>query len=102
MRQGPSLLVILIAMVFSDAVTAADVALTHVRIYASPDAEPVADGTLLIHDGRIQRMGPVSPLTSMGSMFRSAAASIFWPTPRRTADPGPPSSRPAFLRTTWR
>jgi imidazolonepropionase-like amidohydrolase len=32
---------------------AADLALTHARIYASPDALPIADGTILIHDGRI-------------------------------------------------
>jgi len=32
---------------------AADLALTHARIYAAPDAEPIADGTILIHDGQI-------------------------------------------------
>jgi imidazolonepropionase-like amidohydrolase len=32
---------------------AADLALTHARIYSSPDAAPIADGTILIHDGRI-------------------------------------------------
>ncbi len=32
---------------------AADLALTHARIYAAPDAAPIADGTILIHDGRI-------------------------------------------------
>jgi imidazolonepropionase-like amidohydrolase len=32
---------------------AADLALTHARIYPSPDAKPIADGTILIHDGRI-------------------------------------------------
>jgi imidazolonepropionase-like amidohydrolase len=35
------------------AANAADLALTHARIYASPDAPPIADGTILIHDGRI-------------------------------------------------
>jgi len=32
---------------------AADLALTHARIYPSPDAPPIAYGTVLIHDGRI-------------------------------------------------
>jgi imidazolonepropionase-like amidohydrolase len=32
---------------------AADLALTHVRIYPSPSAAPIPDGTILIHDGRI-------------------------------------------------
>src|SRR6202789_4576865 len=32
---------------------AVDLALTHARIYPSPDATPIADGTILIHDGRI-------------------------------------------------
>ena len=32
---------------------AADLALTHARIYSAPDAAPIEDGTLLIHDGRI-------------------------------------------------
>ena len=32
---------------------AADWALVHARIYPSPDAVPIADGTILIHDGRI-------------------------------------------------
>ena len=32
---------------------AADLALTHARIYVAPDAAPIADGTLLIHDGKI-------------------------------------------------
>jgi imidazolonepropionase-like amidohydrolase len=83
MRHGPSLVVILIAMVFSDAVIAADVALTHARIYASPDAEPVADGTVLIHDGRIQRMGPVSAVKVPGAtkiidLQGAVVAAGFW------------------------
>lgn len=35
------------------AAAAADLALTHARIYAAPDAGPIADGTILIHHGRI-------------------------------------------------
>jgi imidazolonepropionase-like amidohydrolase len=59
MRRCSSLLVILVMAAVQDAI-AADLALTHARIYAAPDADPVIDGTLLIHDGRIQRMGPAS------------------------------------------
>lgn len=36
---------------------AADWALVHARIYASPDAVPIADGIILIHDGRIAAAG---------------------------------------------
>jgi imidazolonepropionase-like amidohydrolase len=35
-----------------------DLALTHARIYPSPDAEVIPDGTLLIHNGRIRSVGP--------------------------------------------
>jgi imidazolonepropionase-like amidohydrolase len=45
------------AVAFGLAITgtanAADLALTHVRIYPSPSAAPIPDGTILIHDGRI-------------------------------------------------
>src|SRR6267142_2257947 len=34
-----------------------DVALVHARIYASPDAAPIVDGNVLIHDGRISAVG---------------------------------------------
>jgi imidazolonepropionase-like amidohydrolase len=34
-----------------------DVALVHARIYASPDAVPISDGTVLIHDDRISAVG---------------------------------------------
>jgi imidazolonepropionase-like amidohydrolase len=36
---------------------ATDVALVHARIYASPDAAPIVDGNVLIHDGRISAVG---------------------------------------------
>jgi imidazolonepropionase-like amidohydrolase len=35
----------------------ADLALIHARIYRSPDAMPISDGTVLIHDGRILAVG---------------------------------------------
>jgi imidazolonepropionase-like amidohydrolase len=61
MRRYSSLLGILV-IVFAQNAVAADLALTHARIYAAPDADPVVDGTLLIHDGRIQRMGPAGAI----------------------------------------
>jgi len=39
------------------AANGADLALTHGRIYASPDAAPIAHGTVLIHDGHIAVIG---------------------------------------------
>ncbi|SNS33634.1 Imidazolonepropionase [Granulicella rosea] len=36
---------------------AADLVLTHARIYASPTAKPIEDGTILIHDGKIVSAG---------------------------------------------
>jgi imidazolonepropionase-like amidohydrolase len=35
------------------AANAADLALTHAHIFTAPDAIPIEDGTILIHDGRI-------------------------------------------------
>jgi imidazolonepropionase-like amidohydrolase len=40
-----------------------DVALVHARIYASPDAPAIADGNLLIHDGRISAIGAARAIT---------------------------------------
>jgi imidazolonepropionase-like amidohydrolase len=66
MRRCSSLLAILVTALAQSA-TAADLALTHARIYAAPDADPIVDGTLLIHDGRIQRMGPDSAVRLPGT-----------------------------------
>jgi imidazolonepropionase-like amidohydrolase len=82
MRPHSSLLAILLIILAQDAL-AADLALTHARIYASPDANPVADGTVLIHDGRIQRMGPAGsiklPSTARVIDLRGAVVTAgFW------------------------
>lgn len=37
---------------------AADLALTHTKIYFSPTDAPLEDGTILIHNGRIRAVGP--------------------------------------------
>jgi imidazolonepropionase-like amidohydrolase len=63
MRSCRSILVILATMILAQTTIAADLALTHGRIYTSPDAKPIADGTLLIHDGLIQRVGPAGAVS---------------------------------------
>lgn len=81
MRHCFSLAILVVAL--AQNATAADLALTHARIYAAPDADPVADGTLLIHDGRIQRMGPAGavklPSTTRVIDLRGAVVTAgFW------------------------
>jgi imidazolonepropionase-like amidohydrolase len=63
MRYSLKLIAFLAAIVLAQAAIAADVALTHARIYPSPDAEAIADGTLLIHNGRIHSMGPAGAVS---------------------------------------
>ena len=36
---------------------ASDLVLVHAKIYPSPDAPPMEDGTIVVHDGRIQAIG---------------------------------------------
>jgi imidazolonepropionase-like amidohydrolase len=57
------MILLLLAMFLAQGAIAADIALTHARIYASPEADAIADGTVLIHGGRIQRMGPGSEVS---------------------------------------
>jgi imidazolonepropionase-like amidohydrolase len=57
-RHALKLLLILTAAVFSASAGAADLALIHARIYPSPEAEPIADGSVILHAGRIQSVGP--------------------------------------------
>jgi imidazolonepropionase-like amidohydrolase len=45
------------ALTLGCAAHGADIALTHARIYASPDSAAVADGTILVQDGRIAAIG---------------------------------------------
>jgi len=39
---------------------ASDLALVHAKIYPSPTAAPIEDGTILVHDGHIQAVGPAA------------------------------------------
>jgi imidazolonepropionase-like amidohydrolase len=50
-------LAILGAIASAPAAMAADIVLVHGRIYTSPEAQPIADGALRIHDGLIQAVG---------------------------------------------
>ncbi len=60
MRLRAALAAILVTVLTAPAAQAADLALTHARIYPSPDAAPIADGTVVVHDGRIVAVGPKS------------------------------------------
>jgi imidazolonepropionase-like amidohydrolase len=66
MRRCSALLAVLV-MALAQNAFAADLALTHARIYAAPDAEPIVDGTVLIHDGRIERLGPAGAVKLPGT-----------------------------------
>jgi imidazolonepropionase-like amidohydrolase len=41
---------------------AADLALVHAKIYPSPTAPPIEDGTILVHHGQIQAVGPAAKI----------------------------------------
>lgn len=57
--RGAAILLLLTGLTFaSSAARAADLALVHARIYLSPTAPPLEDGTILIHNGRIRAVGP--------------------------------------------
>jgi imidazolonepropionase-like amidohydrolase len=58
-KAGP-VITLLVATVLPLAVLGSDLALVHARIYPAPDAAPIADGTVLIRDGRIVAVGPGS------------------------------------------
>jgi imidazolonepropionase-like amidohydrolase len=60
MRNYYSALVVLAAALLGSTSIAADVAIIHAKIFPSPDAKPIDDGTLLIHDGLIQRVAPAA------------------------------------------
>jgi imidazolonepropionase-like amidohydrolase len=62
MRHRFSVITILATVALSATASAADVALIHGRIYATPEAQPIADGSLVIHDGLIQQMGPAGAI----------------------------------------
>jgi cytosine/adenosine deaminase-related metal-dependent hydrolase len=42
--------------------SASDLALIHAKIYPSPTDNPIEDGTILIHDGRIRAIGPADKI----------------------------------------
>jgi imidazolonepropionase-like amidohydrolase len=62
MRQLLSLA--LACLVLAPAAHASDVKLTHATIYTAPDAPPLHDAAILIHDGRITAVGPTASIHS--------------------------------------
>ncbi len=63
MRNTFVCLLVLLALVagaFAGIARAADLALVHARIYTSPEASVIADGTIVVHDGRIGAVGPAA------------------------------------------
>jgi imidazolonepropionase-like amidohydrolase len=57
----PAFFLFLAGMIFlCPASHADDLALVHAKIYLSPTAPPIEDGTVLIHNGRIRAVGPSS------------------------------------------
>jgi cytosine/adenosine deaminase-related metal-dependent hydrolase len=56
MRIRTILIILLLSTVGSSFAT--DLALIHAKIYASPTEPPIEDGTILVHDGRINAVGP--------------------------------------------
>jgi imidazolonepropionase-like amidohydrolase len=60
-----------------------DVALIHARIYASPDATPIIDGAVLIHDGRISAVGAfqaknIPPASKIVDLHGRVVTAGFW------------------------
>ena len=62
MRHGLPLFALFLALMLAKSAIAGDLALTHAQIYPSPDADAIADGTLIIHNGRIASMGPAAEI----------------------------------------
>ena len=60
MRRYFNLFAGILALLSASSAIAADLALTHARIYPSPDAAAIEDGTLVVRDGRILRVGAAS------------------------------------------
>ena len=49
-----------LAFLFAAPATAADLAIVNAKVYPSPDAQPLADTTVVMRDGRIIAVGPSS------------------------------------------
>lgn len=59
----PRILAAIVVMALSTTAAAQDLAIVGARVYPSPDAEPIADATLLIRNGRIAALGPRDTIT---------------------------------------
>ncbi len=58
MRRISSLLAALCVASLATGASAADLALVGAKVYPAPDAAPIENAVVLIHDGRIARVGP--------------------------------------------
>lgn len=68
---------------FASLASSADLALTHARIYASPDSPPIDNGTVVVHDGSIAAVGPansvkVPPDATVLDCKGAAVTAGFW------------------------
>jgi imidazolonepropionase-like amidohydrolase len=57
MRIGSVLTILLIWLASNIPSFCSDLALVHAKIYRSPSAPPIEDGTILVHNGRIRAIG---------------------------------------------
>jgi imidazolonepropionase-like amidohydrolase len=60
MRIRAVLIFLLATFALNASSFASDLALVHAKIYPSPTAAPIEDGTILVHDGHIQAVGPAA------------------------------------------
>lgn len=75
--------VVLLLTVAAWPAQAKDLAIVGARIYAAPDREPIDNGTILIHDGRIVAVGPgpsiaVAPGTQTIDAHGAVVTAGFW------------------------
>ena len=60
MRIRAVLIFLLATFALNASSFASDLALVHAKIYPSPTAAPIEDGTILVHDSHIQAVGPAA------------------------------------------
>jgi len=62
MRIRAVLIFLLATFALNASSFASDLALVHAKIYPSPTASPIEDGTILVHDSHIQAVGPAAQI----------------------------------------
>jgi dihydroorotase-like cyclic amidohydrolase len=56
---------------------AADLAITGAKVFPSPDAAPLSNATVLIHDGRIAAVGPSVSVPAGATKLTCAGCFVF-------------------------